>query len=460
MNLNGLLDGLNGLVKTGAWPFRSARLLYTMLVVLLLPVFVGHLLARSRRQPDYLKGWAQRFLAQVPKGYRGMAATRRVWVHAVSVGENNAVLPLVKAWADKNPEDVWAFSCTTPTGLEAAKRQFSGLKGVLFFYLPYDLPWLMHRCLTRVQANQLWLVETELWPNLLHVAQRMELPVALVNARVSPNTAKRLAQFRLLSEPAVGGLRALVAQTDSDASVFAALGRPPEAVCGNLKFDVPHRPELAALGLQWRKAWGARPVLLLASSREGEEALFLDALVRAQFFKRLPQASVWVVPRHPQRCDAVFEAMSVASARLGVPLPVRRSQFADYSEAGSETAASLVLGDSMGEMPAYYTVASVAFLGGSWAEFGGQNLIEACAYGCPVWMGPHTYNFAKAAEDAIEAGGGKRFKSLAEATAAFLECHGDLGPQATELARAYAAKHAGATAATLQVLERVVAGKL
>ena len=199
-------------------------------------------------------------------------------------------------------------------------------------------------------------------------------------------------------------------------------------------------------------------MLLFASSRDGEEALLLDALNRCQFFKRMPKASVWIVPRHPQRFEEVFDLMADAATRMGVARPVRRS--ASFN-AGNNVAlagfgqARLVLGDSMGEMPAYYNVADLALLGGSWLPFGGQNLIEACAYGCPVWMGPHTFNFSKAAQDALAANAARRFDNLISVCDEYLAGH-----QGTDLAKkaafAYARSHRGATQRSFDVLNRAV----
>lgn len=422
---------------------------YNILMLIVQPFLLGYMLWRARKQPAYLKGWGERFLAQVPKGYKGLATTRRIWVHAVSVGETHAISPLIKKWAEQYPQDVWAISSTTPTGRATAINNFSNLNGVQFFYLPYDLPWLMNRCIRRVNADQLWIVETELWPNLILRAKATGLMTALINARISPRTNLRLRRLRCLSQPVLSALRMIACQTEADSIVFKELGRPVDAITGNLKFDVLLKPELIQLGRYWKASLQANAVLLLASSREGEEVKLLDAMVRAQFFKRLPKVSVWIVPRHPQRCDAVFEVMSLAAARLGVGIPRRRSSLA---QGETFDLTNLVLGDSMGEMPAYYSLADLALLGGSWEPFGGQNLIEACAYGCPVWMGPNTWNFQKAAEDALAAQAAVRFDDFAQAIECFLHQDGRLLPQSREHASQFARAHAGATSKSMAML--------
>lgn len=431
--------------------FGLVLTVYTLVLCLAQPLLMLYLLKRAKKQPSYRQGWGQRFLANVPVMQAPQKPARRIWVHAVSVGETHAVSPLVQAWATRHPEDSWVFSSTTPTGQDTARLLFSNLNGAAFFYLPYDLPWLMRRCLARTQASQLWLVETELWPNLLRMAARANLAVCLLNARVSPRTGQRLKQLAWLSKPLLGALRCLVCQTQADAQVFEALGRPVDAVSGNLKFDVVCKPALIELGLTWKSQQAGWAVLLLASSREGEEALLLQALTRLRFFERLPRVSVWVVPRHPQRFDAVHALLEEFADKQGLGPVARRSQWLEGGPAPSLP--RLVLGDSMGEMPAYYTVANVALLGGSWLNFGGQNLIEACACACPVWMGPHTYNFRKASEDALAAGAARRFAGLDEACETFLdeEARQHL-LDAGVLAQVYAARHVGATQITLDAV--------
>jgi 3-deoxy-D-manno-octulosonic-acid transferase len=431
--------------------------LYSLSLFLLLPVLALYLLKRSVRQPEYRRGWGQRFLASLPEFKAVPSGQKRIWVHAVSVGEAHAISPLVQHWVKVYPQHEWAVSCTTPTGLATCQQLYSALNSVQFFYLPYDLPHLVARTFKQVRANSLWVVETELWPNLLLRAARSNVHTAVLNARVSPTTGKRLVQLGLVSKPVLRSVGTLIVQTQADAAVFEKIGRPADAVCGNLKFDVALKPELATMGRTWREAAQAEQVVLFASSREGEEVLLLDALNRSQFFKRMPKASVWIVPRHPQRFDEVFELMAEAATRMGVARPVRRS--ASFN-AGSNIAlagfgqARLVLGDSMGEMPAYYSVADLALLGGSWLPFGGQNLIEACAYGCPVWMGPNTFNFAKAAEDALSAKAARRFDNLLAACEFYLsDFQGN--HEAKKAAFAYARSHRGATQRSFDVLNQL-----
>lgn len=441
--------------------FRVALLFYTLVLCLLQPLLAVYLWKRSLRQPEYRLAWGQRFLANVPRLPKPLV--KRVWVHAVSVGEANAISPLVQHWARVYPDHEWVISCTTPTGMARCRQLYGALNRVHFFYLPYDLPWLVAKTLGRIQAQVLWLVETELWPHWVLGAAKAGLHTALLNARVSPRTGRRLQGLAWMSRPVLQGLGTLVCQTQADAQVFEALGRPVDLVCGNLKFDVPLQPDLANLGRAWKDSLQASPVLLFASSRDGEEAVLLDAMVKAQFFKRMPNACVLFVPRHPQRFDEVFDLMAQASGRLGVARPARRSAWSSVQAVSNGFPTKvldngmgqvrLVLGDSMGEMPAYYSAADLTFLGGSWLPFGGQNLIEACAYGCPVWMGPNTFNFSKASQDALEAGAARRFESLALACEAFLGHAFDVDKD-RKAAFAYARSHRGATLKSFDVLNQ------
>ena len=429
---------------------------YSVLCFLLQPVIALYLIRRAIRQPEYLQGWAQRFFASVPVCAPLDPPRQRIWVHAVSVGEAHAISPLVTQWASIHPDHEWLISCTTPTGRDTCERLYGHLNGVHVFYLPYDLPYLVSRCLRRLQANALWVVETEIWPNLLLKARKAGLQTALINARVSPRTGQRLAKLAFISGPVLKSVSKVLCQTVEDAAVFKQIGCDAHAVTGNLKFDVALKPQLATLGRIWRKELQCELVLVLASSREGEEALFLDVLNRTQFFKRMPKAAVWIVPRHPQRFDEVFDLMSTFATRMGVARPVRRSKLFDtdgclLNPSVANRSARLVLGDSMGEMPAYFSAADLALLGGSWLPFGGQNLIEACAYGCPVWLGPHTFNFAKAAEDALRIGAAQRFGSIQAACEHFMAGEQSLEP-AKKAAFSYARSHRGATQRSLDAL--------
>jgi 3-deoxy-D-manno-octulosonic-acid transferase len=288
------------------------------------------------------------------------------------------------------------------------------------------------------------IMETEVWPNLFAACNAHDLPLFLVNARLSARSAHGYARFRWLTEPALHALSGLAAQTAEDASRFAALGASAVQVTGNLKFDVnvPLATEQIALAL--RRRFDGRFVWLAASTREGEEAVLLEAFARLE----LPDALLVLVPRHPQR----FAAVAALIAARGKPW-ARRSDTLEVSPLAPEI--DVFLGDSMGELAAYYAASDVAFIGGSLLPFGGQNLIEAAAAGCPALIGPHTWNFSEAADQAVASGAARRVADGAALTSAVHELHDDqIGRERMATAgKEFANRNRGATERTLKLLE-------
>ncbi len=369
------------------------RALYTVLLYALLPVVLLRLAWRGRRQRGYWRHVGERF-----GFYRGAKPTEPVlWIHAVSVGETRAAQPLVGALAARYPGRRVLLTHMTPTGRETGESLFGA--AVDRCYLPYDYPGAVRRFLKHFRPAAGALMETELWPNLVHASHERGIPVYLVNARLSEKSYARYARHPGLTRATLRRLAGVAAQTEADAARFIALGAEPPAVTGNLKFDIAPPPALLELGATWRHAYGERPVLLAASTRAGEEELVLDAYSRID----LPQALLVIVPRHPQRFDEVAALLQ----RRGFSYR-RRSEGVD---AKAET--RVLLGDSLGEMFAYYAACDVAFIGGSLLPYGSQNLIEACAVGKPVLIGPSTYNFAEAAELAVECGAAAQVADVA-----------------------------------------------
>lgn len=364
-------------------------ILYTTLVWVVLPFAIVRLLWRSRRQAAYRHHLRERlgFVPPLPPG-------PVLWIHAVSLGETRAAEPLVRWLRQHSPAARILLTHTTPTGRQAGRDLFGN--EVVQAWLPWDLPFAMKRFFTRAHPNLGLVMETEVWPNLLATANRAGTPVFLVNARLSERSAARYALARGFAREVMGRFAGIAAQTDADARRLEVLGAKSVAVTGNLKFDAP-LPEGLQARVDQLRAWAGpeRFVWVMGSTREGEEALLVEAATHAGL---PPEVLVVIVPRHPQRFDEVAALIERAAG-----LAPRRS-------AGGVVPATarFALGDSLGEMMAYYSAAEVVFVGGSLLPFGGQNLIEACATGRPVLIGPHTFNFSAAAKEALRRGAALR----------------------------------------------------
>jgi 3-deoxy-D-manno-octulosonic-acid transferase len=419
-----------------------ARFLYNLALLLLFPYVWVHLFLRSRKQPEYLEHVGERFgrypsPRPSPRGGEGV-----IWLHAVSVGETRAAAPIVAALRARYPQHRILLTHMTPTGRQTSMDLFGD--EVERAYLPYDYPFAVQRFLRHFQPAVGVVMETEIWPNLVAACKGQGIPLLLANARLSEKSAWRYARFPNLTRAALRGLAAIAAQTDDDAARLRALGAASVEVLGNVKFDILPPPEQLALGEALRERIGPRPVLLAASTREGEEALLFAALTR-----RSPDdALLLVVPRHPQR----FDEVAALAGKVGLTVQ-RRSEAAPVA---AQT--QVLIGDSMGEMFAYYAACDVAFVGGSLLDYGSQNLIEPCAAGKPVLIGRSTYNFAQAAEEALACGAARQVGSaeaLIDAAAELLRnetARGRMG----EAGREFAARHRGATAKTLALISRAM----
>jgi 3-deoxy-D-manno-octulosonic-acid transferase len=425
-------------------PAAGGRRLYTFGLWLAAPLVLARLALRARRQPEYLEHLAERF-GRYPTRQQPAPAGRcgpLYWLHAVSVGETQAARPVVEALRARRPDARFLLTHMTPTGRTTARELFGDT--VQSVYLPYDFPFAVRRFLARFRPDVGVVMETELWPNLVSACQRAGVPLFLVNARLSERSAARYRRFPGLTEAALQGLSGILAQTEADAARLRALGAPAVTVTGNVKFDALPAPALVELGLRWRAGWQGRPAWIAASTREGEEPLVLEAL-RAL---RVPGTLLVLVPRHPQRFDEVARMLDAAGLRH-----VRRSA-PGALEALADRSIDVLLGDSMGEMAAYYAACDLAFVGGSLLPLGGQNLIEPCALGRPVLVGPHTFNFREVAEQAIAAGAARRVEDAASLARAVESLLGDpaLREAMGEAGAAFARSHRGATARTIERL--------
>lgn len=369
------------------------RFLYTLLLVLALPLVLARLLWRARRQPEYLRHAGERFGWFLPPAVRPC-----IWVHAVSVGETRAAEPLVRALQARHPGHRILLTHMTPTGRETGAALFGD--SVLQCYLPYDYPGAVARFLRHFMPAAGVLIETEVWPNLVRAGKDHGVPLYLVNARLSERSQRGYRRVGALACEALRGFAAIAAQGEADARRLRELGAREVAVAGNLKFDAGPPQDQVASGNALREAVAPRPVILAASTREGEEALLLDAVREYG----LGGALLVIVPRHPQRFDAVAALVTVRG--LGLQ---RRSAGGDIA-----SGTQVLLGDSMGEMAMYYAACDVALIGGSFLPYGAQNLIEPGALGKPVVIGPSVYNFAEAAGAALAAGAAVAAADMAE----------------------------------------------
>ncbi|WP_207000345.1 lipid IV(A) 3-deoxy-D-manno-octulosonic acid transferase [Trinickia mobilis] len=426
------------------------RAVYRALWWLVAPLAVLRLFIRSRRERGYREHIGERFGRA--KGRLPEDAAPLIWVHAVSVGETRAAQPLVAALMQARPDARVLLTHMTPSG-RATGEQLWGDR-VLRCYLPYDMPHAVQRFLHAWRPSLGLVMETEVWPTLIDECRRTGVPLVLTNARMSARSYKRAARFGNATRDVFGGFSRVLAQSPSDAERLTALGARNLAVLGNLKFDMATPPELVARGHAWRAAIGTRPVWVAASTREGEEPLVLDALAALA----TEDALLILVPRHPQRFDEVAALLEKRGLRYE-----RRSQWAQPAAAAAAQAATprrlpetvtVLLGDSMGELGAYYAASDVAFIGGSLLPLGGQNLIEACGVGTPVLIGPHVFNFSQATADAVAAGAAVQVADPADLAKGLGELFADK-PRRTAMAAAasaFAARHRGATARTVEVL--------
>ena len=416
-------------------PEGLALALYAAALRLLTPFYLLRLWRRGAKEPLYREALGER-LGFYQQGI--LPAPGRVWIHAVSLGETRAASALIQALRERDPSVRILLTHSTATGREAAQALLQNPgQGDAMTWLPYDTPGAVRRFLHHWQPSLGVLMETEVWPVLQSEAECARLPMVLANARLSEKSLREGLRFASLMRPAARRMTRVLAQTEADAARLRAMGAPRVEVAGNLKYDIAVDPVLIARGQAWAALIG-RPVLMLAVSREGEEAALL-----AEWKKQLnPRPLLAIVPRHPQRFDEVAALVEGAGLKLA-----RRSSWGD-EPSPEALQADVWLGDSMREMPLYYGLASVALLGGSFEPLGGQNLIEAAACGCPVLAGPHTFNFAEATELALAAGAAERCATLADAVSRGLALCGDAAARLDMSARAlvFSSAHRGAAA--------------
>ena len=419
------------------------RTLYSALLWLAMPVVLMRLAWRSYANPGYRRGWRERFgslAVDLP------SADELIWVHAVSVGEAQAAVPLINAIRATRPATTVFVTTTTPTGRERVQQVFG--QELLLQFSPYDLPFVLRRFLRRLQPSMVVILETEIWPNLLAECAAREIPTLLLNARLSAGSAARYARVPSLIRPTLNCFTAIGAQGEGDQARFRDLGATiPISVTGSIKFDVNLPASLHEGGQALRRSWGAdRSVFIAASTHDGEDELLLDAF--SQIRTRHSNCLLVLVPRHPER----FSKVASLARRRNFRVALRSEQPNDCSQA------DVYVGDTMGELPLLYAGADVAFVGGSLVPVGGHNMLEPAALGLPAVFGPYLHNFAEISHALCAAGAARTVADTIELAHSVSELLADanLRHAQGEAGRQFVASNRGAlersTAMLLQAL--------
>jgi len=427
---------------------RFSLWIYGVLMYFAQPLLRRKLHKRAQAEPLYDQFVEERF-----GRYKHTACENWVWIHAVSLGETRTAAILLQGLREALPGMKLLLTNGTATGREEGLKLLQ--EGDLQVWQAWDSPEVVERFLSAFKPRLGLLLETEVWPQLIYRAQEKGIPIMLINARMSEKSMHQALRWPALMRPAFAGLSAVCAQTSEDAMRLESLGARLTGVFGNLKFDAKPDSSQMTLGALWRQKLNA-PVVMLASSREGEESLWLDAW--QAFTKQHPDLQIhWlIVPRHPQRVNEVQSLLQLRGLKVS-----RRSTWGQEGPASDSrwnvstpNNSVVLLGDSLGEMALYYSLSNVALLGGSFGKFGGQNLIESAACACPIVMGPHTFNFAEASQSAEDAGAAQRANDMAEALRLAVDTvqNQALQKRMSEKAVKFAQQHGGATQRTVQAV--------
>lgn len=424
----------------------TLRYLYTTLLYLLMPAILLRLAYRGLSARAYWRRWPERygFFKQPPPG----KARRGLWIHAVSVGEAQAAVPIVEALLQRYPHVPVTITTTTPTGLARVQAHFG--ERVSAGYLPYDLPRAIERFLSRVDPRVAIIMETELWPNLFVHLRRRSIPIVVANARLSARSARGYRRIAPLTRETLAQITLIAAQDAVDAHRFVALGARNDqvVVTGSVKFDVTIPEDLSGTALQLRQRWGiSRPVWIAASTRRGEEVLILEAFT--QLRHAYPQLLLILVPRHPERFDEVVTLTQTYGFNTA-----RRSRDR-YGSAQCD----VFIGDTMGELLLLYHCADVAFVGGTLVATGGHNVLEPAAVGIPTVVGPHTFNFAQITALLLEANALQQIQNPQQLAPALqtLLANSELRLQMGRRGRELVQKNRGATQRVVGLVERLMA---
>jgi 3-deoxy-D-manno-octulosonic-acid transferase len=420
------------------------RLIYSLLIYLLQIPVVAYWLFRGLVNRSYRDRLGQRFGIAYPQ------LDKCIWIHAVSVGEVQAAVPLIRAIAKRFPDHRMLVTTVTPTGAARVEAIFGD--SVSHCYIPFEMPLAVNRFFAAVKPELALIMETEIWPNLYHGCGIRDIPLVLVSARISPNSVDSYRRFLPLFRDTLSHGIIIAAQSTADADRFRSLGASPVRtwVTGNIKFDIELPPDLEQRGSALRReVFGDRPVWIAASTHDQEEQQVLAA--HKQLLGRFPDLLLVLVPRHPERFASVSEMID--KARLP---KVKRT---DGEACVAST--SVFLGDTMGEVPLFYAASDIAFVGGSLVPIGGHNLLEPAALGKPVISGPHVYNAQDIADMFIELGACRLVRDASQLAEAVSELLADpskaaaLGNRGLELLQ----RNRGALGHLLRLLEPLMGAK-
>ncbi|WP_414040314.1 lipid IV(A) 3-deoxy-D-manno-octulosonic acid transferase [Acidithiobacillus sp. M4-SHS-6] len=410
------------------------RRIYAGILFLFTPllwIFTGW---RGWRRPPYGERWWERF------GWGAIHHDRPLWIHAVSVGETIAAVPLVQALHKRKPQLPILVTSTTPTGAEIVAQRLG--TSVRQHYMPYDTSAAMRRFLQRQQPRLCLLMETEIWPNLCYWAARFKVPVLLINARMSQRSLKGYGRFAALFRPALASMSAVAAQSPEDAEAFRQLGAARVVVIDNIKYDLPEPLEAREKGREWRQKLATRQVWVFASTHAGEEKMAIAVLKQLRI--AWPHLLLVLIPRHPHRSDAVEMELQAAGVLYAL-----RSRDIDVESK------NVLLVDTLGEVMDFYAAADLVTVGGSFVPVGGHNPLEAAVLSCPIVFGPHMENFRRIARDMLDGGAAVQVDdadALAQQLAHWLR-HPEIAQEQGSRALAFVQKQRGSLEKILQLLD-------
>ncbi|GMR08964.1 MAG: lipid IV(A) 3-deoxy-D-manno-octulosonic acid transferase [Gammaproteobacteria bacterium] len=371
-------------------------------MVLLLPVYIGHLMWRGLKTPAYWQRWAERF-GNYPEFKPAEKTHNSIWIHAVSVGEVQASLPVIRKLKEDYPDYQMLVTTTTPTGSRRVREILD--QDVQHVYVPYDLGFIVNRFLEHFKPKLAMIMETEIWPNIFHACQQRSIPLILANARMSEGSAKGYRRFPRFIHQVLSWCSKIAVQSRQDMDRLIAIGADENKliITGSVKIDVKVPASLIEQGEALRREWGSeRTIWLAASTHEGEESVILD--VFDTIHQLDPHLLLVLVPRHPER----FAKVAAYCKKRGKQVVMRSEHIP------CDASTDVYIGDSMGELQLFYAASDIAFVGGSLIPHGGQNMLEPAALGKPIVFGPSTFNFSEISRQLLDGGAAMQVRDAGE----------------------------------------------